>query len=104
MLGLRAEPCIKCAGEINETERDACIMGDKGKSVNTNVSNTKLKSSSTGAINENCLIRVQEHRQTCVSRLGGCSVVVPAGLRRCLLEEEEEGHWGGLWEFGYSRR
>lgn len=20
------------------------------------------------------------------------------------LDEEEEGHWGELWEFGYSRR
>lgn len=30
-------------------------------------------------------------------------VYVPAGLRRCLLEVEE-GHWGGLLEFGYSRR
>lgn len=33
----------------------------------------------------------------------GWAVGVPAALRRCLLEEEE-GHWGGLWEFGYSRR
>lgn len=32
------------------------------------------------------------------------ALVVPGGLGRSLLEEEEEGEWGGQWEFDYSRR
>lgn len=31
----------------------------------------------------------------------GMEVCIPAGRGRCL---HEEGHLGGLWEFGYSRR
>lgn len=31
------------------------------------------------------------------------ALIIPGGLGRSLLEEEE-GQWGGLWEFDYSRR
>lgn len=45
----------------------------------------------------------------CISSRGHCvraewAFIVPGGLGRSLLEEEEEGEWGGQQEFDYSRR
>lgn len=42
-------------------------------------------------------------KEVCVKVEWAVMLSIPSGQRRCLLEEEE-GHWGGLWEFGYSRR
>lgn len=44
-----------------------------------------------------------------ISSRGHCvraewALIVPDGLGRSLLEDEEEGEWGGQWEFDYSRR